>query len=109
MIENFPEDTGKYFLSNLTTWSRYTISSENTLRTYAGDWVNYLITNDISDPTLTSNAGDSWDYVGNSLRNYAVKCMDRHGFVHHTLNLLFQDEDKSGAEDDPEDEFTDWF
>lgn len=109
LVPNFPKRTGLSFETKNVNSVSYDLDAEINLGHYAGYAVNYLLTNDLTDRASTiGGSGTLTDYVGGSMVDYKVTCMDEWGYPYHTINVTIHDEDKDGAESDPEDNFPDW-
>lgn len=108
MSGEFPNSTGRYFVSELSLQKNFDIAAENTVRWYGGYNVNYLIANDLTNKAAAIAAAPKTYVGGNAWTDYTAICMDRWGYPVHTLKIVIQDEDKDSFESHAEDNFTDW-
>lgn len=112
MVEGFPENTGRYFLPQVTPESSYNLDSENKLRSYYGAGVNYLVTNDLPTPDRAANANAPADLaasrerVGGTFNDYYVWCETFWAEPVFSIKVMISDEneDPTGGLD----QYPDW-
>jgi hypothetical protein len=109
MLDDFPENRGRYFNTTLTGQQNFDLPSENSTRWYGGLRVNYHATNNITDPTSSLNDNSAMARTGLPLEwiDYSVVCTDIWNEMQFQINFIIEDEnwDPGGA---GLDNFPDW-
>ncbi|WP_374029817.1 hypothetical protein [Bdellovibrio bacteriovorus] len=111
MIEKFPADKGTYFLPYVTSSYDFVLESENSTRWYGGTHVNYLVANDVADPSVAIANGPKQRVGGNDPEDwmdYYISCKNLWGETMYQINLEIKDEDQEDLHTGPEDQFDDW-
>ncbi|GEM_PF-1573485 len=112
MLEKFPEDRFKYFLTLGHQQTTFVLKSENSLRYYGGYNVNYLVTNDLNpaDRLVTeTSTSDLKERVSNTYRDHNVRCKNYWGETLFSLTIIISDENMDGAESGTaHDDYPDW-
>lgn len=104
LIEDYPKNKGHYFLPTVTTETTETLPSENTTRWYGGKPWNHLAANNLTN-RAASDAGRQ--YVGGSMNDYYLQCLDIWAHPVYSIKLTISDQDTEAGEG-VEDEIDDW-
>ncbi len=108
MLDKFPQYTGRYFLPYKNMATSFPLGTENSLQTYYGANVNFLVTNDRTNRALGKAAGPG-AHIANSFRDYTVTCENYWGDVLFDILLTIKDENTESEVDGVTlDSFTDW-
>lgn len=111
-VEKFPENTGYMTVTAGKLQQKWVVKSENELRTYGGEDVNYLITNDlnVADRAATvTDTSESKERVGGTFRDYRVSCNNYWAEELYSLRIIISDENMDGAESGTaHDNYPDW-
>lgn len=106
---DFPNFKGRYFLSANQTAANFSLPSEGKTRWYYGSPVNYLVTNDLTDKSVTLPETSPKSFVSSEpWVDYTVMCEDTWGYTYYTLELIIHDEDAQDSDPDAEDDYDDW-
>lgn len=107
MIESFPKDFGKYFMTSVATAATFTLPSESATRWYQGHSVNYLAANNLTNKNVDIPNADYDKNNQSYFSDYYVTCRDLWAHDLYTIRLVLSDEDTKTGEL-VEDEVEDW-
>lgn len=105
MFTDYLDSPSRYFNTELTKHASFDLKSENSKRMYGGDKVNYLVTNNITDPTSDDLTNGPRARTGAEWTDYKVSCKDQWEEPLYEINIIIQDENFVGTGTD---HFEDW-
>jgi hypothetical protein len=106
ILDDFPDNTGRYFNTNILSEQSFSLASANSIRWYGSSRVSYLAASDNSTPASIVN-GDVDDARTGEWYGYNVSCQDMWGETLYNIDITIEDENwdpNSTGNDD----FTDW-
>lgn len=107
MIDDFPKNSGKYFLTNVQSVRSFVLDASNQARYYGNNLVNYMVINDLSAVNRAIPlTNDPRERVADKYYDYEIECTSYWGERLFGITLTISDEnwDASGGFD----HYLDW-